>query len=264
MSDRPPLLEEWSLTSPLAKASTETRFIQHLAKGTTLPAANFNSWLYNDFVYVRSHIHFVARLIQVLPTEAPDIAEYDANAFLKELDHTLRDGYTVLGAELDEFRKRVGERGLKLPALPPVPASPEEEVQKPLQTLYDELAGIEGVKDGCKEHMKFMLLTLAGGDNHWTTLFCVLWLSEKVYCDAMWYIKDSEGFGKLDATTAGFIEWWANDMFKEYVDLLGEGVEKARMKGITWKARKEEAKIAVAGLLKGEQAFWEMSEEGLE
>ncbi|KAA8908836.1 hypothetical protein FN846DRAFT_647161 [Sphaerosporella brunnea] len=237
----------WNLTRKLAQASTETPFIQHLSAGT-LPAKSFDDWLYNDYVYVRSHIRFIARLISVLPAEAA------------EVEARLRDGYRVLGDELAEFRRRAGERGIHLPSLPAVPQTPEEEDSRALDAAYEELAGIPGVKDGCKVHMKFMLTLAqpaAAAAAEWKTLLAVFWASEKVYCDAMWFVKEAEGFARLEASMSGFVGWWANVPFREYVDFLEEAVAKTGVK-------LEEVQGPLEELLRGEEAFWRMCEEGLE
>jgi thiaminase len=238
------LLSSWNLNHKLAQASTETLFIQHLARGT-LPAKNFDDWLYNDYVYVRSHIRFLARLISALPA-----AEVGG-----ELDSRLRAGYGVLGAELAEFRRRAEERGIDLPALAPVPETPEEEAQAPLEQVYEELEKVPGVKEGCRTHMRFMLLGLP--QVQWETLLKVFWLSEKVYCDAMWFVKEAPAFEKLEGTMRGFVGWWANAEFRGYVDFLEEAV--GRVGG-----HSPEVLPALQELLMGEEAFWRMCEEGLE
>jgi thiaminase len=241
----PNLLTSWNLNHKLAQASTETLFIQHLAHGT-LPAKNFDDWLYNDYVYVRSHIRFLARLISALPSSEVG----------GELESRLRAGYDVLGAELSEFRRRAEERGIDLPALAPVPDSPEEEAKTPLERAYEELEKVPGVKEGCKTHMRFVLLGLPK-ELQWTTLLKVFWLSEKVYCNAMWFVKEAPAFEGLEGSMRGFVGWWANGEFRGYVDFLEEAVRRVG-------GDEPEVLPALEELLKGEEAFWRMCEEGLE
>ncbi|CCX07330.1 hypothetical protein FPQ18DRAFT_405248 [Pyronema domesticum] len=261
------LLQSFDLTSALADATINTPFIRHLSSAT-LPAENFDKWLYNDYIYVRAGIHFTAHLIDSIPRTVPEginDVDYDANAMLTELKTRLAGGYNTLRDELGEFRKRAEARSIELPALRPVgpilksvDENPETEIDS--EILMEELKTIENVDERCVKHMQFMVNLKK---EHWTTQLASLWLSEKVYCDAMWAVKDSAEFGKLEEGIAGFVGWWANDGFREYVGLLERDTGRTQ-EGEAWGKDRERTRQVLLQLLEGEKGFWGIAEDGLE
>ncbi|KAI5817210.1 hypothetical protein BZA77DRAFT_43941 [Pyronema omphalodes] len=260
------LLESLNLVSLFDDATKNTKFIRHLSNAT-IPDDNFNKWLYNDYIYVRAHIHFTAHLIDSIPENTPDSVsevDYDANTMLKELKTRLASGYNILRDELSEFRRRAEARKIDLPSLRPVgpilksvDENPETEIET--EILMEELEKVENVDERCISHMRFMVDIKK---EHWTTVLIALWLSERVYCQAMWWVKNSQRFGELEEGIAGFVGWWANEQFLEYVELLETDAKRTQQDA--WGAEKERAREVLVQLLEGEKGFWGIAEDGLE
>lgn len=238
------LREAWSLD--LTPATTSARFIT-LLSSACLPAANFNTWLHNDYIYVHAGTHFLAYLIHSLPQTT-------------KLHPLLVGGYFTLLSELSLFRSKAAARGVALPTLPaPHPDPGVEAARDPMAVLA---ALMPTAAEGCTVYMRF-LMELCDGGAHWTTLLAVLSVCEKVYLDAMMTVRESEAFksGALDESVRDFVEWWSSKEFSEYVSVL-EAEAAAVRGGEGW--REDEARAAVEKAIELEIGFWAIATEGLE
>ncbi|KAH8150620.1 uncharacterized protein LAJ45_05316 [Morchella importuna] len=239
------LTEAWSLD--LTPATTSAPFIT-LLSSACLPAANFNTWLRNDYIYVHAGTHFLAHLICSLPPTT-------------KLHPLLIAGYITLLSELSLFRSKAAARGVALPALPaPHPDPGVEAARDPMEVLA-ELTPTAA--EGCVVYMRFLMELCVEGGAHWMTLLAVLSICEKVYLDAMITVRESEAFksGALDENVRGFVEWWSSKEFSEYVGVL-EAEAAAVRGGEGW--REDEARAAVERAIVLEVGFWAIATEGLE
>lgn len=188
--------------------------------------------------------------------------------FLNDLKSTLESGLDVAKQELEVFKQKASHRNVDLPSVSEVAEDSAEEARKSGWEIYEELSRPDmQAHDKCVDYMRWMTVTLlAMNENgeavyHWTTLLAAFWMLEKTYCEAMWAVKTSEGFDKLDESTRDFICWWAKDEFKEYVANLQDLTDTGRTGGWGW--REEEAKRAMQKVLELEVGFWSIAENGL-
>jgi len=262
------LIDCWGLNEAFRRATLGTPFISHLSSAS-LPQENFDAWLYNDFVYARSWNYLIARIILSLPSTDDHPSSSEAHELLKGLTDALLKGFEVAQQEIVVFKSKASHRGLPLPHIPDVSSDYKLEAAKSQGQVYSELSSVEGIDASCRTYVEWMQIKLlsksADGlhdEYHWTTSLAALWMMEKVYCEAMWAVKLGSGFDKLDESTKDFIGWWAKEEFKEYVGYLEGVVATVREGGWGW--REEEAKYAVKEVLKLEEGFWSIAEEGLQ
>ncbi|KAI5840767.1 hypothetical protein DFP73DRAFT_174555 [Morchella snyderi] len=239
------LREIWSLD--LTPATSSAPFIT-LLSSARLPAANFDTWLRNDYIYVHAHTHLLARLIHSLP-------------YTTHLHPLLIGGYFTLLSELSLFRSKAAARGVALPDLPAPHPDPGVEAARDPMAVLEALTPTAA--EGCAEYMRFLMELCVDGGGHWTTLLAVLWVCERVYLDAMVAVRGSEAFksGKLDEGVRGFVEWWSSKEFSEYVGVV-EAEAAAVRGGDGW--REDEAKAAVERVIVLEVGFWAVATEGLQ
>jgi thiaminase len=253
------VFDDWKLAEPFHRASAGTLFVSHLSNGS-LPNKNFNAWLLNDFVYARCWIYYIARLITSIPSSSDD---EDQQKFLENLRKALKEGFKVAEEELDVFKSKASQRGIVLPTIPDISPDYNVEAQKSEKLIFVDLERSEAIEPGCTEYIRWMTITmLSESEYHWTTLLAVLWMLEKVYCEAMWAVRKGPGFDKLDESTKDFVSWWAKEEFRKYVALLEKDTNTVRNGEWGWK--EAQARSAVEQVLKLEEGFWGIAEAGLE
>lgn len=145
------------------------------------------------------------------------------------------------------------------------PAGHREALTEALSGLYDELdlfreraeaAGIDldAAEPGftCHAYIQFLLATARG--KSYPQGFTVLWTAEKAYYEA--WSRVAEGLAS-DAFAAPFVENWAGDAFREYVDFLGGTLDDLAAQA--GPQEREEMRGLFKTTLRYEAAFWEMA-----
>ncbi|RPA92274.1 heme oxygenase-like protein [Choiromyces venosus 120613-1] len=242
------LISLWNLNLP--HATTSAPFVRLLSENQ-LPDKNFDTWLFNDFLYVRCGTFFLARLITSTPDTHP----------IKSAQ--LIPAYEVLKRELEVFREKALARNITLPKISSADPDFAAESAKATLQILGEL--VEHSAKGCTDYMKFMTETLLDEKKvHWSTLLTVIWILEKVYLDVMVHVRDSPAFDQgADEVLKDFVRWWANDEFSAWVDALGEAVVELR-EGEESGFNEEEAKWAAREVVMWERGFWDIATEGLD
>ncbi|KAG2437496.1 hypothetical protein HXX76_006145 [Chlamydomonas incerta] len=211
-----------------AKATSHP-FLDAIADRTIHPA-QFNTWLVQDYFYVRSFVRLTAATMLAAPDGHLDV---------------LVGGMAALQAELAWFKAKAAERGLTLEgtALQPAAAAYIEWVQQ----LFDgAAAAAAGADNGAG----------AGKAAPYAVLAVVFWAIEACYNTAWGSLR-----GRVAPEYDEFVERWGSKEFVQYVvDLAAQADEAlAAVPAEQADAVAAAAAAAVARVAELEVGFWAMA-----
>lgn len=187
----------------------------------------FNTWLLQDFLYVKEFLKYLGRLESVA---------------LSQHQPLLRNVIIAVEAELAWFRKRAQERGISEDVLEGT--QPKDTTQRYIQKMREIVPS-----EACYQSSRSLYFYQVSS----------LYFIEDVYCRAWRFALEQAPTGLY----AVFAQQWGNDDFFQYVQQLKEAAAEAITLALNSGQEKSEVESLLAKLLqeilKIEIDFWDMA-----
>ncbi|KAG5363869.1 hypothetical protein CJU89_3056 [Yarrowia sp. B02] len=244
----------------------------------------FNHWLFSDHIYVGGCGGYVSRMITELSKLKTDPkwtgVESKYGDLVDQLLQLLQGCYVVAQNEMVKFEEIGVERQIKMTELERLDPDPIAQHEKFLQNSsgrLDELKklsahGSEKIHPPVWEYIGFMIESSQNPKLDIRTLVAGMWVLEKVYKEAMFYIA-GERKKNINSPTAvpetiegvgidSMISWWAKPDFEQFVEQLGvlankfDKVQFAGESAEHFHDVQKQTKAFAEKLLEMEQKFW--------
>lgn len=248
----------------------------------------FNHWLFSDHIYVGGCGGYVSRMITELDKLQKDPkwtkVESKYGPVVDELHSLLQGCYVVAQNEMVKFEEIGEKRQIRMTELDRLDPDPLAQHQKFLANTsgrLDELKalsahGSEKIHPPVWEYINFMIESSANPKLDIRTLVAGMWVLEKVYKEAMFYIaterkKNINSPKAVPETIEGvgidsMISWWAKPEFEQFVEQLGvlaNKFDKVQFDGEStehYEQVRKETKQFAEQLLDMEKKFWPVLE----
>ncbi|ANB13308.1 phosphomethylpyrimidine kinase (predicted) [Sugiyamaella lignohabitans] len=235
-------------------SSLNSNFVLGLADGT-LHSDQFNTWLYQDYIFVRLVFPFALATGERIP---------DSETAYKPLKDAILGNFEVLKKELALFRQRAAANGVILPVVPEVKDTVEEElnaygglkllreIEQRYPQVYNEVSPFN------ISYVKFLVEVAADPRVSWKYLIALYWIIEQCYRDSFASVINSEKFNHAaDQGMKEFVSWWGkNPHFDEFVNILGKSTQQLILDDET---NRPLVLDAVRNVLKHEKNFFDGS-----
>ncbi|KAG5362529.1 hypothetical protein CJU90_5238 [Yarrowia sp. C11] len=248
----------------------------------------FNHWLFSDHIYVGGCGGYVCRMLTDLEKLQKDPkwtnVESKYGPIVNDLHSLLSGCYIVVQNEMVKFEEIGEKRQIKMSELERLDPNPIAQHEKNLAnsaTLLSELKtlsshGSEKIHPPVWEYIDFMMKTSENSKLDIRTLVAGMWVLEKVYKEAMFYIS-AERKKNINSPTAvpetiegvgidSMISWWAKPEFEQFVEQLGvlaNKFNKVQFDGEStehFEDVKKQTKAFAEQLLEMEKKFWPVLE----
>lgn len=207
-----------------------------------LSDAQFDHWLFSDYIYVAGCGGYLCRMITDLEklSKDPQWTEVESKYgnLVEQLHTILSSAYVVGRNEMTKFEQIGVLRKIKMANLDQMDPNPAIQLDRiisnpdMLQQLKDQSAhGSEKIHPPVWEYIGFMIEASKNYNLDIRSLVAGMWVLEKVYKEAMFYIA-TERKRNINSTKAvpesvegvgidSMISWWAKPEFEQFVEELG-------------------------------------------